>query len=198
MELGQSWALEAGREHSTQKSIFPDIEDHRLVEMQHGIVRIGRAVVHGQRRYREATGGGGGGGGGGKGAILVQNMLTEGRGEHVLWSSEGGGEKHVWGGSNPKGRVHGWYRWIEALGSLGRIFVSWLRLASVPVGFSLYPALRGIDRSTGLTRGLFLDWASAAFGDGERRGSGELSEDNSSSVGRSMSSGTAASLPFSG
>ena len=46
--------------------------------------------------------------------------------------------------------------------------------------------------------GLFLDWASVAFGDGERRGSGELSEDNSSSVGRSMSSGTAASLPLSG
>ena len=46
--------------------------------------------------------------------------------------------------------------------------------------------------------GLFLDWASAALGDGERRGSRELSEDNSSSTGRSMSSGTAASLPLSG
>ena len=34
--------------------------------------------------------------------------------------------------------------------------------------------------------GLFLDWASATFGDGERRGSGELSEDNSSSAGRLM------------
>ena len=45
--------------------------------------------------------------------------------------------------------------------------------------------------------GLFLDWASAAFGDGEQRGSGELSEDNSSSAGRSMSSSTAASLPLS-
>ena len=32
-----------------------------------------------------------------------------------------------------------------------------------------------------------MDWTSAAFGDGERRGSGELSEDNSSSAGRSMS-----------
>ena len=46
--------------------------------------------------------------------------------------------------------------------------------------------------------GLFLDWASVTFGDGERRGSGELLEDNSSSAGRSMSSGTAASLPLSG
>ena len=46
--------------------------------------------------------------------------------------------------------------------------------------------------------GLFLDWATAAFGDDERRGSGELSEDNSSSTGRSMSSGTAVSFPLSG
>ena len=37
--------------------------------------------------------------------------------------------------------------------------------------------------------GLFLDWASTTFGDSERRGSGELLEDNSSSVGRSISSG---------
>ena len=44
--------------------------------------------------------------------------------------------------------------------------------------------------------GLFLDWASAAFEDGERRGSGELSEDNSSFAGRSMSSGTVATLPL--
>ena len=35
------------------------------------------------------------------------------------------------------------------------------------------------------------------FGDGERCGSGELPEDNSSSASRSMSSGTAASLPLS-
>ena len=46
--------------------------------------------------------------------------------------------------------------------------------------------------------GLFLDWAFAAFGDGERRGSEELSEDNSSSAGRSMSSGIETSLPLSG
>ena len=46
--------------------------------------------------------------------------------------------------------------------------------------------------------GLFLNRASAAFGDGERSGSGELPEDNSSSAGRSMSSGIAASLPLSG
>ena len=46
--------------------------------------------------------------------------------------------------------------------------------------------------------GLFLEWASAAFGDGERRGRGELPEDNSSSAGRSILSGIEASLPFPG
>ena len=43
-----------------------------------------------------------------------------------------------------------------------------------------------------------MDWVSTAFRDGERRRSGELSEDNSSSIDRSMSSGTTASLPLSG
>ena len=46
--------------------------------------------------------------------------------------------------------------------------------------------------------GLFLEWASAAFGDGEQHGSGELPKDNSSSAGRSMSSGTTTSLPLLG
>ena len=32
--------------------------------------------------------------------------------------------------------------------------------------------------------GIFLEWASTAFGDGERHGIGELSKDNSLSVGR--------------
>ena len=67
MELGQSRALEAGQEHFTQKSIVAGVEDHRLFEMQHVIVRIGRSVVHGEGRYREAEGGVGGGGGGGGG-----------------------------------------------------------------------------------------------------------------------------------
>ena len=115
MEQGQSWALEAGREHFTQKSIVPGFEDHRLVEMQHVIVWIGRVVIHGEGRYREAAG-----------RIIIQNMLTEGRGEHMLWSLEGEGEKHMWGGSNLEGRVHGWYRWGDALESFGHILMSWL------------------------------------------------------------------------
>ena len=112
--------------------------------MQHVIVRVGRAVVHGEGQYKEAAG-----------RVIIQNMLTEGRGEHVLWSSEGGGEKHVWGGSNPEGRVHVWYWWGDALGSLGRIFMSSLRLALVPASFSSYPKLRSIDGSARSTRGPF-------------------------------------------
>ena len=46
--------------------------------------------------------------------------------------------------------------------------------------------------------GLFLEWASAAFGDGERHKSGELPEDNSSSAGRSTSSDATTSLPLLG
>ena len=115
MKPGQSRALEAGLENFTQKSIVPGVEDHCLIEMQHVIMRIGRAVVHGEGRHREAVG-----------RIIIQNMLTEGRGEHVLWSSEGGGEKHVWGDSNPEMRVHGWYRWGDAPRSFGHIFMRWL------------------------------------------------------------------------
>ena len=44
----------------------------------------------------------------------------------------------------------------------------------------------------------FLDLASTAFMDGERRGRGELSEDSSSSVGRLMSFDAATSLPLPG
>ena len=43
---------------------------------------------------------------------------------------------------------------------------------------------------------LFLKWASAAFGDGEWRGRGELPEDNSSSAGRSISYGAGIPLPL--
>ena len=115
MEPGQSGALEASREYFTQKLIIPGFEDHCLVEMQHVIVRIRRAVIHGEGRYREAAG-----------RFVIQYMLTEGRGEHVLWSPDDRREKHVWSGSNPEGRVHGWYLWGDAPGSFGHIFRSWL------------------------------------------------------------------------
>ena len=114
MEPGQSGGLEAGREHFTHKSIVPSVEDHHLVKMKHVIVRIRRAIVYGEGGYREAAG-----------RFIIQNMLTEGRGERVLWSPDGGGEKHVWSGSNPEGRVHGWYRQGDAPGSFRHIFMSW-------------------------------------------------------------------------
>ena len=97
MEPGQSRALEAGWEQFTQKSIVPNVEDHCLVKMQHVIVWIRRAAIHSEGRYREAAT-----------RVIIQNMLTEERGEHVLWFLEGRGGKHVWGGSNPEGGVHGW------------------------------------------------------------------------------------------
>ena len=54
-----------------------------------------------------------------------------------------------------------------------------------------------IDR-LGRRDGLFLEWASTAFRDDERRRRGELPEDNSSSAGKSISFGIAASLPLPG
>ena len=45
---------------------------------------------------------------------------------------------------------------------------------------------------------IFLEWASAAFGEGERCGSGELPEINSSSACRSTLSGVTTSLPLLG
>ena len=92
MEPGQSGALEAGREYFTQKLIVPGVEDHCLVEMQHVIVRIRRAVIHGEGRYREAAG-----------RFVIQDMLTEGRGEHVLWPPDGRGENMCGAGATLKG-----------------------------------------------------------------------------------------------
>ena len=57
--------------------------------------------------------GGGGGGGGGVG-IIVQDMLSKGSGEHVLWSPNGGGKNHLRCGGGPERRVYGWYWWGEA------------------------------------------------------------------------------------
>ena len=53
MELGQTRAFEASREHFTQKSFVPSVEDHRVVEVQHMIVRVGGAVVHSEWRNNE-------------------------------------------------------------------------------------------------------------------------------------------------
>ena len=84
MKLGSSRALEAGWEHLTQESIVLGVEDHCLVEMQHVIVWIGRTVVHCEGWYGEAAG-----------RIVVQDMLSKGSGEHVLWSPDGGEKNHL-------------------------------------------------------------------------------------------------------
>ena len=65
-------------------------------------------------------------------------------------------EKNMCGAvATSKGGVHGWYRWDDTPKSLGHIFVSWLRLVSVPASFSPYPALRDTNGSVGSTRGPF-------------------------------------------
>ena len=73
--------------------------------------------------------------------------------------------------------------------------------ASVGGRWSLLGSLRIQRLATLMDRldrrgGLFLEWVSSAFGDGERRGRGELPEDNSSFAGRSIPSDLATSLPL--
>ena len=88
------------------------------------------------------------------------------------------------GGSPQSGQAH-----IGEL-ALGVIGPCWV--LSAPSAFTTL--MDWLDR-----RGaLFLDWTSAAFEDGERRGREELSEDSSSSAGRTMSSDAATSLPLPG
>ena len=55
MESGQSRAFKAGREHFTQKSVVPSVEDHRLAEVQHMIIRVGGVVVHSKWRNNESA-----------------------------------------------------------------------------------------------------------------------------------------------
>ena len=55
MELGQSGALKASREYLTQESIIPGVKDHCLIKVQHMVIWIRRAVVHGKRRNNESA-----------------------------------------------------------------------------------------------------------------------------------------------
>ena len=99
-------------------------------------------------------------------------------------------------GGGPKRWVHGWYWQGEAPSPIKHILVSWRWRSLVHAGFSPHPTPCNTDGPAGLGGGLFLDWASAAFGDGERRGSGELPEDSSSFACRLMSFGATTSLPL--
>ena len=95
---------------------------------------------------------GGGGGGGGGGGIVVQDMLSKGSVEHVLWSSDDGGKNHLRSRGGPEGRVHEWYWLGEAPRPVGHICVSWRWRSLVPAGFSLHPAPCDTDGPAGSTR----------------------------------------------
>ena len=148
------------------------------------MVRIRRTVVHGEGWHGKAAG-----------RIVVQDMLCKRSGEHVLWSPNGGGKNHLRRGAAPKGGyMVGTGRgkrparsdtyWGTGVG--GR----WSLLGSL--------CTRRLTTLMDWQGDLFLEWASPAFGDGERRGSGELPEDSSSSTGRLISFGVATSLTLLG
>ena len=46
MEPRQSGSFQASRKNLAQKSVVPGIKDHCLVEVQHMIIWVGRAIVH--------------------------------------------------------------------------------------------------------------------------------------------------------
>ena len=87
--------------------------------------------------WRSREGGGGGGGGGGR--IVIQDMLSKGSGEHVLWSPDGGGDAH-WGGGG------------DAPRPVVYILVSWHWRSLVPAGFSPHLAPCDTDGPAGSAR----------------------------------------------
>ena len=70
------------------------------------------------------------------------------------------------------------------------------RMGFVPAGLSLHPATHATNSPTVMARRSFFGLGFCIVLGGERRGSGELSEDNSSSAGGSLWSGRASSLPL--
>ena len=115
----------------------------------------------------------------------------------MSWGPRTAEEAIIYGvGGGPVWQVYGWHWRREAPYPVRHIFGSWCRRSLIPIGFSPHPMPCNTHEPTGPARWTFLDWASSTFGDGELRGRGELLEDNSSSVGRSMSSDVAASLPL--
>ena len=64
MEPGQSGSLQAGREYLAQKTIILYAKNHRLVKVQHVVVWVRGAIIHGKRCYGKAVG-----------WLLTQDML---------------------------------------------------------------------------------------------------------------------------
>ena len=65
MELGQGGSLQAGQEHSAQKSVIPRAQNHRLVEVQHVVVRVRGTIIHGKRQDNKSAG-----------RLITQDVLT--------------------------------------------------------------------------------------------------------------------------
>ena len=113
--------------------------------MQHVIVRIGRPVVHGEGWYGEATG-----------RIVIQDMLSEGSGEHVLWSPDCGGKNHLRSGDDPKGRVYGLYWRGEDPSPVRNILMSWNWLTLVSARFCPYSASNRVRSRSFSSRNRFV------------------------------------------
>ena len=56
---------QAGREHFVQKKVISCAQNHRLVEVQHVVVWVRGAIIHGKQRYSEVVG-----------RLITQDVLT--------------------------------------------------------------------------------------------------------------------------
>ena len=80
---------------NTLHSRVSRIEYHRLIEVQHVVIRVRGAIIYGKRQFDKAMR-----------QFVAQDVLTQ-RGElHVFRSPNSGGCSHVRGGCSPKGRIH--------------------------------------------------------------------------------------------
>ena len=111
-------------------------------------------------------------------------MLFKGSGEHVPWSPDSGGSDHLRRGGGPVRWVHGWHCRGKPPARSGTYWG-----AGVGGHWSLLGSLRTRRLATLMDR--LRPFSRVGFRgvrDGERRGSGELPEDNSSSACNSTSS----------
>ena len=110
--------------------------------MQHVIIWIGEAIIHGKRRYDKTTG-----------RFVAKDVLAQRGGLHIFKPPDSGRCKHVWGGCSPEGRIHErkWSCYTPV--PRGHIFGGLLRLLSLSTDFSSYFAMNAIDGTAGTARG---------------------------------------------
>ena len=55
MKPGHDGPLQASQEYFAQKTVIFRAQNHCLVEVQHVVIRVKGAIIHGKRRYDKAA-----------------------------------------------------------------------------------------------------------------------------------------------